>query len=62
VRCLHCGEEYEAKEMKYENRFGSETPIWWCAKKDCDGAGFGYDIFPKDHPMVKDDEPPEPWE
>lgn len=45
VECLHCGHKYQSREMKFEVRHGY-GPIWYCKMPQCDGAGFGWDIFP----------------
>lgn len=46
VWCLHCDRKYYAWEMVFEDRFGTEgLPLWWCKYKDCNGAGFNFDIL-----------------
>jgi len=44
VSCLHCGSRYQSSEMMYEDRGAGY--LWYCKNKNCDGAGFGFDIFP----------------
>jgi len=44
VYCLHCGDEYKEKEIKWDPRLG----IWKCKNLDCNGGGLGFDIFYKD--------------
>lgn len=51
VKCLHCGSKYMSDKMLYEERDGME--LWWCAVLSCDGAGYGFDIFDADDPMVR---------
>ncbi len=42
VRCLHCGEVYSSKFIKYREDVG----LWVCPVTGCDGRGFGFDIHP----------------
>jgi len=49
VQCLHCGDRYSSAEIVQETRFGYPYTLAWCRNKDCDGAGFGFDILPE-HP------------
>lgn len=47
VECLHCREKYQSSDMVYEER--SEIPelkFWYCKNKNCNGAGYCFDIFP----------------
>lgn len=77
VWCLHCGQEYDSWKMHYEittDPDGSRHGIWRCGTPGCDGAGFGFDIFPCDEHYIDpdgrdvawqyddDDQPPEPHE
>ena len=48
VICLHCGKEYDSKDMFHDGEF------WRCGTPDCDGAGFGFDVYPATDPMVSD--------
>lgn len=45
VKCLHCGDEYKEKEIKW-----SKTVDMWVCKNypRCDGAGLKFDIHHKD--------------
>lgn len=43
VRCLHCEDTYQSKEMVFEKR-GGWLKLWHCKNKDCSGAGYGFDI------------------
>lgn len=45
VRCLHCGQEYESTLIFWNER------LWRCSTRDCDGAGFGFDIIPLDNDL-----------
>lgn len=41
VKCLHCGDEYQEKEIKWI----PERGMWYCKNyPTCDGAGLGFDI------------------
>jgi hypothetical protein len=60
VECRHCRQKYLSSEMVRQYRPGVQAnivgmlgkdadqldPMWWCKNFKCDGAGFGYDIFP----------------
>jgi hypothetical protein len=50
VECIHCGEEYESYliEWRVLDTDNGRMGFWCCPIKDCDGAGFGFDIFPVD--------------
>jgi len=73
VWCLHCGEEYDSWKMHFEigpGHDGKPFGRWMCGIEGCDGAGFGFDIFPVDQDYVDpdgremggwvDDPPPDP--
>lgn len=62
VKCLHCGQTYSSDEMRWEYRLHFQAaaveewkrddafdlePLWWCKTKNCDGAGYGFDIHEK---------------
>ena len=41
VKCLHCGDEYKEKEIKWSKT----TDMWVCKNYPrCDGTGLGFDI------------------
>ena len=47
VECSHCGKKYQSSDMVYEQRPEiSELKFWYCLNKACNGAGYGFDIFP----------------
>lgn len=50
VHCLHCGEEYESYRIEWRIFDGPDGKhgMWCCPIEGCDGAGFGFDIFPID--------------
>ncbi len=73
VWCLHCGEEYDSWRMEYRiftDEDGARRGFWCCPTPNCDGRGFGFDVFPVDENYVDpdgremsawdDDEPPTP--
>jgi hypothetical protein len=51
VVCIHCKQRYHSNEMVFETRYRNPFPLWWCKNRDCDGAGFRFDIFPVDSSM-----------
>ena len=61
VSCLHCQEVYDSYKMVWETRpVDDETPgdlpgFWRCPVEGCDGAGFGFDIFPIDPDYIDPD-------
>ena len=58
VRCLHCNEEYDSWKMRYAittDADGSRHGFWRCGTPGCDGAGFGFDIFPCDEDYIDPD-------
>ena len=50
VSCLHCQQEYESYLIQWvqETVDGKMQGFWCCPTPDCDGKGFGFDIFPTD--------------
>ena len=51
VSCLHCGEEYDSYRIEWRvesDRNGQPHGFWCCPIVNCDGRGFGFDIFPVD--------------
>ncbi|MBX7106176.1 MAG: hypothetical protein K1X57_19000 [Gemmataceae bacterium] len=51
VHCTHCGEEYESYLMEWRvsrNASGVARGFWCCGTPNCDGIGFGCDIWPID--------------
>ena len=47
VECWHCSGQYQSSDMVYEQRPEiSELKFWYCKNKDCNGAGYGFDIIP----------------
>jgi len=57
VHCIHCGEEYDSYKIEWRierDADGKEHGFWCCPMEDCDGKGFGFDIFPVD-PEYRDE-------
>jgi hypothetical protein len=51
VHCIHCGEEYDSYRIEWRierDADGAAHGFWCCPIEDCDGKGFGFDIFPVD--------------
>jgi hypothetical protein len=48
VRCLHCGREYSSELIVWKHKGGEPPHFWCCPFRDCEGAGFQFDIFPLD--------------
>src|SRR5215470_17740637 len=53
--CLHCGRTFSSDRMWFQrviNDRGGFPGFWMCPTPNCDGAGFGFDIYPTDpgHP------------
>jgi hypothetical protein len=51
VECLHCGQQYESYRIVWRietDADGNQHGFWCCPIPDCDGKGFGFDIFPID--------------
>ncbi len=58
VHCIHCNEEYDSWRIEwrvYTHEDGSTHGFWCCPIKECDGKGFGFDIFPVDPTYVDPD-------
>src|SRR5438105_3242386 len=61
VSCLHCGEEYDSYLIEWRLESGTALMGFWCCPTpDCDGKGFGFDIFPVD-PDYRDDNGNKMW-
>lgn len=57
VHCIHCGEEYDSYRIEWRvehDANGCVHGFWCCPMPDCDGKGFGFDIFPVD-PEYRDE-------
>jgi hypothetical protein len=57
VGCLHCGEEFDSYLIEWRvERDADDKPrgYWCCPTPNCDGRGFGFDIFPCD-PEYRDE-------
>jgi hypothetical protein len=57
VHCIHCGEEYDSYRIEWRverDLDGQAHGFWCCPMPDCDGKGFGFDIFPVD-PEYRDE-------
>ncbi|MDY7110483.1 MAG: hypothetical protein SYC29_17775 [Planctomycetota bacterium] len=48
VHCLHCGREYDSYLIWWDEHIvdGERGGFWRCPTPGCDGAGFGFDIWP----------------
>jgi len=58
VHCIHCGEEYDSWRIEWRESTredGTKHGFWCCPIEGCDGAGFGFDIFPVDPNYVDPD-------
>jgi hypothetical protein len=45
VECIHCGQRYSSDEIVWHS--GKDGKGFWCCPiEGCDGAGFGFDIWP----------------
>src|SRR5688500_1760211 len=60
VECLHCGEVYDSYLIQWRaNSDASDREnmpgYWCCPTPDCDGIGFGFDIWPTDPDYVSED-------
>ena len=58
VACLHCGEEYDSYRIEWRVEAcadGKQRGFWCCPIEECDGRGFGFDIFPVD-PDYRDED------
>ncbi|HZZ79470.1 MAG TPA: hypothetical protein VFE62_13180 [Gemmataceae bacterium] len=57
VHCIHCDEEYDSYLIEWRETVcsdGKTRGFWCCPTPGCDGAGFGFDIFPVD-PTYQDE-------
>jgi hypothetical protein len=57
VHCIHCGEEYDSYRIEWRierDLDGQSHGFWCCPMENCDGKGFGFDIFPVD-PEYRDE-------
>ena len=57
VHCIHCNEEYDSYLIEWRESTGADGRthgFWCCPIPGCDGAGFGFDIFPVD-PTYRDE-------
>lgn len=57
VFCLHCRQEYDSYLIEWRIETGANGAahgFWCCPMPNCDGRGFGFDIFPID-PDYRDD-------
>lgn len=50
VVCMHCGKGYMSDRMVWGTKPGTRamSPLWWCPTENCDGAGYGFDIYRAD--------------
>ena len=63
VGCLHCGEEYDSYRIEWRvetDHNGRAHGFWCCPIPNCDGRGFGFDIFPID-PNYRDEDGNKIW-
>jgi len=63
VHCLHCGEEYDSYRIEWRvetDSSGGAHGFWCCPIENCDGRGFGFDIFPVD-PDYRDENGEKMW-
>ncbi len=63
VGCLHCQQTYDSYLIEwrvYTASDGSPHGFWCCPTPDCDGKGFGFDIFPTD-PDYRDEDGNRMW-
>jgi hypothetical protein len=63
VHCLHCNEEFDSYRIEWRVEIGSNGKphgFWCCPTENCDGRGFGFDIFPID-PDYRDEEGIKMW-
>ena len=63
VGCLHCGEEYDSYRIEWRvetDSKGRPHGFWCCPIENCDGRGFGFDIFPVD-PDYRDENGEKMW-
>ncbi len=63
LHCLHCGEEYDRYRIEWRiltDHSGKPHGFWCCPIENCDGKGFGFDIFPID-PDYRDEDGNAMW-
>ncbi|MFO0965008.1 MAG: hypothetical protein U0793_05385 [Gemmataceae bacterium] len=63
VGCLHCHQEYESYRIEWRVQTtldGKRHGFWCCPIENCDGKGFGVDIFPVD-PDYRDEDGNKMW-
>jgi hypothetical protein len=63
VSCLHCGEEYDSYRIEWRvepDHNGRPHGFSCCPIENCDGKGFGFDIFPVD-PDYRDEYGDKMW-
>jgi hypothetical protein len=63
VGCLHCCEEYDSYRIEWRVETGHDGRphgFWCCPIENCDGKGFGFDIFPVD-PDYRDENGEKMW-
>ena len=63
VGCLHCCEEYDSYRIEWRVKTGHDGRphgFWCCPIENCDGKGFGFDIFPVD-PDYRDEHGDKMW-
>jgi len=63
VGCLHCREMYDSYRIEWGVemcRDGRRRGFWCCPIENCDGRGFGFDIFPLD-PEWRDENGEKMW-
>jgi hypothetical protein len=56
VLCIHCGQTFDSARIEWrEHQHGNRRRGFWCCPMpDCDGMGFGFDIWPVD-PSYRDE-------
>ena len=58
VHCIHCNQEYESYLIQWRvetDADGKAIGFWCCPIPNCDGQGFGFDIFPTDPDYLDSD-------
>jgi len=58
VCCLHCQKTYESYLIEWRESVlpdGRARGFWCCPMPGCDGAGFGFDIYPTDPDYIDPD-------
>lgn len=64
VSCLHCGEVYESYRIEWRVQTGGDGRphgFWCCPINNCDGVGFGFDIFPVDPDYIHEQSGEKMW-